>query len=613
MRNSGAAAILVLFLLLFAWGCASEVSRAPAVTASGAASGYNVLLITLDTTRADRLGCYGASGDPTPRLDALAKRGVRFEHAITVAPITLPSHSTILTGLYPPNHGVRDNGEFPLDPSHATLAELLGAQGYDTAAFVSAFVLDGRFGLRQGFDHYDDRVGPPAGLAQSVEDRSASEVTDAAVSWLAGRGGPDRPFFAWVHYFDPHIPYAAPEPFRSRFAREPYTAEIAYMDSEVDRLMRAVEDQGLSDRTLVVVVADHGESLGEHGESTHAMFVYESTMRVPLIVSNPGLFGGGPRVDASLVSVVDIFPTVLELVGAPEIPEHDGRSLFDPTPAPQRQVYIETLAPYLDHGWSGLFGLRDGEHKLILAPRPEFYDLVGDPQEATNLYDDPPPSARRALKKMESDLGEMLAAWPDAETVAAGAQPLDRQAMEKLESLGYVGGVSRSRERRLEDPKEMVPLIEEIDRAQAMAGEGQVAEAIRLLQRVDARSPDNPTVLARMALLLAIQGRGEDAERTLRRQLAIRPTARSQVLLAQFLLDRREVEEAESLLAQAIESDPENSVAIVALGDLAAERKEWGKARELYLRARRVDPVQTKAMVDLRLSVLDRLTAGGGS
>ncbi len=605
MRSSAAA-----ILVLLTWGCASELPRAPVPTARGAASGFNVLLVTLDTTRADRLGCYGASGDPTPRLDALAGRGVRFERAITVAPITLPSHATILTGLYPPNHGVRDNGEYPLAPSHATLAELLGAQGYDTAAFVSAFVLDGRFGLRQGFDHYDDRVGPATG-EQSVEDRPAGEVTDAAVAWLGGRR-PDRPFFAWVHYFDPHIPYAAPEPYRSRFAAEPYTAEIAYMDSEVDRLMRTVEAQGLSDRTLVVVAADHGESLGEHGESTHAMFIYESTMRVPLIVSNPSLFRKAPHVDASLVSVVDIFPTVLELVGAPDIPEHDGRYLFDPEPDPQRRVYIETLAPYLDHGWSGLFGLRDAEHKLIQAPRPEFYDLVDDPQEATNLHDDPPSAVRPVLEGMQRELGEMLAGWPDAGSIAAGAQPLDRQALKRLESLGYVGGVSEPRERGLEDPKNMVPLIEEIDRAQAMAERGQVAEALRLLQSVDARSPDNPTVLARMALLLSLQGRDEDAERTLRRQLAIRPTARSQVLLAQFLLKRREVDEAESLLAQAIESDPANSVAIVALGDLAAERKEWDKAREFYLEARRVDPVQTKAMVDRRLSILDRLTSGGG-
>ncbi len=600
----------MVVLVLLAWGCASELPRAPVATARGAASGFNVLLVTLDTTRADRLGCYGAPGDPTPRLDALAGGGVRFERAITVAPITLPSHATILTGLYPPNHGVRDNGEFPLAPSHVTLAELLGAQGYETAAFVSAFVLDGRFGLRQGFDHYDDRVGPPSG-EQSVEDRPAGEVTDAAVAWLGGRQS-DRPFFAWVHYFDPHIPYAAPEPFRSRFAQEPYTAEIAYMDSEIDRLMRSVEAQGLSDRTLVVVAADHGESLGEHGESTHAMFIYESTMRIPLIVSNPSLFRQAPHVDASLVSVVDIFPTVLELIGVPDIPEHDGRYLFDTETDPHRRVYLETLAPYLDHGWSGLFGLRDGEHKLIQAPRPEFYDLVADPQEATNLYNDPPSAVRPALEEMERELGEMLAGWPDAGSIAAGARPLDPQALERLESLGYVGGVSRPRERGLEDPKEMVPLIEEIDRAQAMAGNGQVAEAIRLLQRIDARSPDNPTVLARLALLLSIQGRDVDAERTLRRELEIRPSARSQVLLAQFLLKRREVDEAESLLVRAIEADPENSVAIVTLGDLAAEKKEWEKARELYLRARRVDPVQTKAMIDLRLGVLDRLTAGGG-
>ncbi|MFP3940102.1 MAG: sulfatase, partial [Thermoanaerobaculia bacterium] len=268
-------------------GAASRPAPEPELPPPGAAAGYNLLLVTLDTTRADHLGAYGDAGAETPNLDRLAAGGLRFTDAVTPVPMTLPAHATLLTGLDPPGHGVRINGRFVLGQEHETLAEALRRAGYETAAFVSSFVLDRRFGLAQGFDRYDARLETTRAAAFAPQtERSAEAVTDAAVEWLEGRraaGGEGRPVFLWVHYFDPHDPYEPPEPFASRFADRPYAGEIAYVDRELGRLLASLERTGLAGRTVVVATADHGESLGEHGERYHSRTLYEGAVRVPLI------------------------------------------------------------------------------------------------------------------------------------------------------------------------------------------------------------------------------------------------------------------------------------------------------------------------------------------
>ncbi|MCH7873488.1 MAG: sulfatase, partial [Planctomycetes bacterium] len=334
----------------------------PAAMQHGSAAGYNVLLVTLDTTRADRLGCYGYDAAGTPTLDALAKQGIRFDDAVTVAPVTLPSHASILTGLAPHHHGVRNNGGFHLEPTHVTLAEVLSDRGYQTAAFIAAFVLDARYGLDQGFDVYNDDVALDSSntieaFARPIYERSATRVTSDAVSWLGARDR-TRPFFCWVHYFDPHKPYHAPPPFDARFRNRPYDGEIAYMDAQIGRLVQALKREGAWDNTLIVVVADHGEGLGDHGEATHAKLIYDSVMRVPLIMACPGLFEQSYIVDDVVVSVTDIFPTVLDLLGM-EIPvDVDGLSLLAARSKKDRTIYMENLATYLDNGWSPLYRLR---------------------------------------------------------------------------------------------------------------------------------------------------------------------------------------------------------------------------------------------------------------
>jgi arylsulfatase A-like enzyme len=280
-----------------------------------------------------------------------------------------------MTGVDPPKHGVRHNGEYRLEAGRATLAEILAGSGYETAAFISAFVLDGRFGLKRGFATYDDDVGTSESsvteFTRPIYERSAGAVTDRAITWLRGRGG-TRPFFGWVHYFDPHSPKRPPGAFATRFHERPYDGEIAYMDSQIGRLLGALNAAGIEEDTLIVVVGDHGESLGEHDEETHAKLIYDSTMRVPLILSYPKRITreqGGHVVDDVVVSIADVAPTVLDLIGASAEIEFDGVSLLTARHDRDRMIYLETLAPYLDSGWSPLYGIRRHQDKYILAPR----------------------------------------------------------------------------------------------------------------------------------------------------------------------------------------------------------------------------------------------------
>jgi arylsulfatase A-like enzyme len=317
-----------------------------------------IVLVSIDTLRADHLGCYGAAFAHTPRLDALAAGGVRFANAISPAPLTLPSHTTLLTGLDPPEHGVRHNGVFRLTDDVPTLAEHLREAGFATAAFVAAYVLDRQFGLDRGFDRYDDRTSQPRygrGMLTFPE-RPANEVVDAALEWLAS--APGR-FFLWVHLYDPHAEYRPPAGFASAFPARPYDGEIAFADFQVGRLLAALDQRFPDGRTLVVVTADHGESLGEHGEATHSHLVYDATQHVPLIVQGPGLPRGGVVED--VVALRDVAPTVLDLLGVPPLPGATGRSLAEAVRGgalEPRAAHVETLAPQLDWGWSPLLGLR---------------------------------------------------------------------------------------------------------------------------------------------------------------------------------------------------------------------------------------------------------------
>lgn len=430
----------VVVLVLGASGCKSTPAPAP----------VGVLLITLDTTRADRLSPYGFMDVSMPHLERLAREGVVFDQAMSVAPLTLPAHVSLFTGLFPPRHGVRENDSPPLAKGHLTLAERLDAQGFATAASVGSVVLDGDRGLQQGFEQYS-QVATGDLQGGTPGQRNAESVVNDAIHWLDTVG--DSRFFLWTHLYDPHRPYDPPEPFASRHASDLYIGEIAYVDSQIGRLLDTLDRQRLLDRTIVVVAGDHGESLGEHGERDHGIFLYENVLRVPLIIRTPVM---PPRRVGSLVRLVDVMPTVLDLLGLPGAPT-DGVSLMNLMAGGSRELdaYAESEYPRR-FGWSPLRSVRDSRFKLIDAPRPELYDLQLDPFEERNVYAERRMTARAMMQRLRSLAGNSAAGDAVIETPADGVAMALQQ---RLSALGYVAK-SPTRDSpprtKLGDPKDFV-------------------------------------------------------------------------------------------------------------------------------------------------------------
>jgi arylsulfatase A-like enzyme/tetratricopeptide (TPR) repeat protein len=396
------------------------------------------VIVTIDTLRADRLGCYGNRGVATPHIDGLARDGAMALHAAVQIPMTRPSHICLFTGLLPFEHGIRDNVSPALAKDVPTLAETLKAAGFETAAFVSSIVLEAQSGLDRGFDTYDDEFegagNDDAGFLNTIQKRG-DETVEEAVAWLEAHH--TARVFVWVHLFDPHDPYEPPEPYATRYAGRPYDGEVAWSDELVGRLDAAFTRLGLRDDTALLVTSDHGEGLGEHGEPLHGFFVYQSTLAVPFLVRGPGIVPGG-RVPVT-VRTTDIFPTVLDLLGVAKPPglHFSGRSLADvlrggPAP-PEAASYAESLTPLLHFGWSDLRSLQDGRWKYIQAPRPELYDLETDPGETHNL------ASRRETRAetLRGALGELLVR--ERTTEQQGTDTVPPELLAKLGALGYLG------------------------------------------------------------------------------------------------------------------------------------------------------------------------------
>jgi tetratricopeptide (TPR) repeat protein len=443
----------------------------------------SLVLVTIDTLRADRLGAYGGNAT-TPSLDGLAREGARFQNVFAQSPLTLPSHSSILTGTYPTYHGVRDNGRFRLPEEMETLAEILKGQGYQTAAFVGGFPVDSRFGLDQGFDLYNDSLGRSRSRV-SFSERRASEVVAPARSWIAGRG--QNLYFVWVHLFDPHAPYDPPDPFAND-----YEGEVAYVDAALKELLA-----GVSRDAFVAVTADHGEGLGEHGEKTHSLFVYDSTLRVPWLLRGPGV-AAGTVVEESARSV-DLVPTLLDLIGMNEscarcqgrsfVPALEGKSL---PPAPS---YAETYFPRLNLGWSELRSLRVGGWKYIEAPEPELYEIAIDPSEMRNLAAVNP----EKLREMASELERLEEASAGPET---REQVLDAETKAMLRNLGYLSSeTSRASDGSRPDPKSRLHVWEGIRSGMDLVARGEMDRAIQDLEASVRAEPD--LILARTYLAFA--------------------------------------------------------------------------------------------------------------
>jgi arylsulfatase A-like enzyme/Tfp pilus assembly protein PilF len=445
----------------------------------------NVIVVTLDTTRADSLSCYGSKEVRTPTIDGFAARGVLFETCYTQTPLTLPAHTTLMTGTLPPFHGVRDNGGYVVPQDLVTMAELFRDKGYETGAFVGAWVLDGKWGLNQGFGTYFDDfdLRKFANASFDTVRRPANEVLDAALPWLEARKS--GKFFAWIHLYDPHSPYAPPPPFDTQYAGRPYLGAIAFMDSELGRLRSFLDRNGLLGNSIVVIAGDHGESLGEHGELTHGFFVYQAALHVPLIVVAPGTKRGG-TVSEGPAGLVDVLPTVCELAGLAAPAEVQGASLV-PRLAGRRgnkpsAVYSETYYPLLHYGWSDLKCVQDGRYKVILAPRPELYDVVDDPAEEKDLVD------------LRKEVYEGLKAKAEAIVEAAGhgghqtkAAAMDAATRERLAALGYVGSFTDPaalKGKAPADPKDRIAVYNGLTLAQEMETSGRPDEAIRIVRGI---------------------------------------------------------------------------------------------------------------------------------
>jgi arylsulfatase A-like enzyme/Tfp pilus assembly protein PilF len=516
---------------VIAFACLAGCGRTPAKPANaglrpGALAKSNVLLVTIDTLRADRVGAYSGR-TLTPTLDALAARGVRFARAWAHVPLTLPAHTSILTGLIPPTHGVHNNGSTALAPETPTLASLLHDAGYRTGAFVGAFVLDARFGLSRGFDIYDDRVGSDTGpVTFAFAERSAVEVVRLAGDWILQSAISNQSaipsqsavpiqsairnpqsamaWFAWIHLFDPHAPYRAPE----QRAADPYDNEVAFADAQLGALLERLRTAGQLDSTLVVVVADHGESLGDHGEATHGLFAYEPTLRIPLIIAGPSI---QPAVVDAAASQSDLLPTIVEMLGVKPPSRVDGQSMLPALrgePAPDRPIYFEALDAYLTRHWAPLTGIVSNGWKYIDLPDAELYDLAQDPGELHNQVGN---EHDRAVT-----LGRRLTEWAPLSTLSTSSRqpardvPIDADAAARLRSLGYTASQSRPAAPKsytsADDPKRLLDLDRRYERALTLTGERQYAEAAALLQSVVADRPDFTVAYLNLASVYIASG-----------------------------------------------------------------------------------------------------------
>jgi arylsulfatase A-like enzyme/Tfp pilus assembly protein PilF len=559
----------------------------------------NLLLITIDTLRADHVGVYGAATGATPTLDALAADGVRFDQVQTAAPLTGPSHATILTGLYPPMHGVRNNVVFSLGKEDVTLATRLKQRGYATAAFVGAYPVAAAFGFGQGFDTFNEEFHESNPGEQGAE-RRANEVADAAIRWLSG--GVAAPFFAWVHFYDPHAPYDPPPPYRERFAGRPYDGEIAFTDAQVKRVLDALEQSGRRDDTVIMLLADHGEGLSDHDELTHAVLVYQSTMRVPMIVAGVGVPRG--RLVTSRVGTIDVLPTALGLLGIDAdkaLLGRDLRSLMEGRDAPGDPLYGESLFGRLSCHWATLRSWVKDDWKLISGTEPELYNLAQDPREEIDLAREQPDRVSKMQDELQRALRRLAPGGDKAESTRITAEQEQR-----LRSLGYAAGSGGSGpldDPSLPDPRTHVAFYDRLQQALVVRGpglphafaqiesivaadpqnpfahgalatmsyqHGSLIVAAREFARVLEIEPDRPGVRQNYGKLLRDLGRYADSERELRAALVQTPEddSRLTISLAETLIAEHRLDEAGQLISSVLAKQPRDPEALGAKGRL---------------------------------------------
>jgi choline-sulfatase len=599
--------------VLTARSTAARAAVAPASVGSAPAPHPSVVLITLDTVRADHIGCYGSAGAKTPALDGLAREGMRFANAYTVVPITLPSHAAILTGAYPMWSGVRTFTSPALPADIPTLAEILKRTGYATAAFVSAYALNSMWGLNRGFDSYDDQtdLGSRSGSDLFLLTRAGDLTTDRMLSWLDGHAA--TPFFVWLHLYDAHSPYRSPQPYRSEHDGHPYDAAISFDDAQVARVLAALRSKGIYEHTLVIVTSDHGESLGEHGESEHGFFVYNATLHVPMIVKRPGRNDGGSVV-AEPASTIDIPSTIAQVAGIPAsvARSFQGRPLTlwigaqGPASTADESLYAESYYARDSFGWHELRALITRQYKYIDAPEPEIYDLMNDPEERSNIF-----GQHQALAaSLHANLVEVERRFENRGNGAPRTSQLDPATVEKLKSLGYVAyqaGTAGGDVSSGADPKREIGTFNQILQTGDLRRAGKYAEAAQLLAELRRREPRLYILPFEAGENDAAWGKYAEAIEDFRASLQLDPSFGQAALgLGRAYFELRQDDLAGSALELALQLNPRNFLARLALAKVYFRENDLDRAESALARVVSDAPRLAEAHADYGVVLTQR-------
>lgn len=549
----------------------------------------NVLLVTIDTLRADYLSCYDNSNVQTPNIDRLASEGILFERAFAHNVITLPSHINILTGTYPTFHGVRDNAGYRLSEDSLLISEILKSEGYCTAAFIGAFPLDDRFGLNQGFDLYDDFYGDTAHAHDMFfVERPADGMVDIALDWIQKQG--DSPWFCWIHLFDPHSPYDPPQAFKEKYPNDHYGGEVAFVDQELGRLFKAIDAQAAKDQSIIILTSDHGESLGEHGELTHGVFAYNSTLHIPLIIHQPQVFPES-KIIRQIVGHIDIAPTVLDLLDI-KIPEViEGKSLLplieNPSKWKEKDCYFESLSPNLNRNWAPLHGLIRGNHKYISLPIPELYNMDKDFKEQKNL-------AGKEISRVKDLKAELDAFLSQSARHLSHRKPIDRDTRERLHSLGYISGTGDSPMNKTfsenDDPKNLIEFDRKMQEGFMAFQKGEAEKAIKIFEEILSERPDYGVVYDNLAHIYRENGELDRSIGLLKKAAESNVSDTSLMSkLAIYYQEAGQLEKAKTLLEGLAQSNPNDVEILNYLGVTYWKLGNFDQAKEVYQKAVALD------------------------
>jgi len=587
--------VVLLLVLLSALAYFLFLSRGPSSRLKGAED-FNYIVISVDTLRADRIGCYGFSGVKTPTMDAFASRGVKFERCFAQTPLTLPSHTSLFTGTYPSFHGVRDNGGFLVPQEMTTLAELMKQNGFRTSAFVAAYVLDSKWGLDQGFDTYFDDfdLSKYKTISLGHVQRPANEVVDKVIPWLEEHK--QGKFFTWIHLYDPHTPYDPPPPYDEMYPGRPYIGEIAFTDSQIARLWTYLEENGLVENTILVFASDHGESLGEHREKAHGFFVYQAGIHVPLIFVTPFDRLHGVNRD-TVVSLVDVMPTILDLARIPIPEEVQGKSLlplFLGEGKKEHFAYSETYYPRFHFGWSELKSYQNERFKLIVAPQLEFYDLSVDPDEEKNIVDSRPEEARRLMNHLNTFLEET-----GRNAYELDYSHMDEESRQKLAALGYIGTFSAASSlagKRLGDPKEKITIFNRLSEARELGLKGEFDRAVRMINEILEEDPEVIDAYAALGILYTREGKLEEAIETFGKILDMKPDDHNAVInISNSYVRLGKVDKAERFIMDRLDYLPPDSQIYLSLGVIKNLKKEYDEAEKYFLKCIELNPSSASA------------------